>query len=168
MKYEFKKPYNDENLTWNEKTGHYELTLEYVKDNFEITFKDDGVLKKRISKNSRKIYNFIYARGNSANKEIVDFVLNNSLNGRRFLLNVLHEQMEADLETAYNDLSSIPAINTATGQVIDRNQLVLNQISVDAEQIIQDSKGYFGFPIIYQGQLPYYYFIFFRNAKESL
>ena len=168
MEYKFKKPYNDEKLVWNEQTNRYELTIEYVSNLFDNTFKDTGVLAKRITKNSRKIYNFIYARANSHNKEIIDFVLNNSENGRNFLIAVLTEQIEADLETGFNDLSSIPAVNTATGQVIDRNQLVLNQISVDAEQIVQSSANYFGFSIIYTAPLPYYYFLFFRKAKEQL
>ena len=168
MEYKFTKPYSDEKLTWNNQTNRYELTLEYVTNLFDNTFKDTGVLAKRITKNSRKIYNFIYARANSHNKEIIDFVLNNTENGRKFLIDVLTEQMEADIETGFNDLSSVPAVNTATGQVMDRGQLVLNQISVDAEQIVQSSANYFGFSIVYSAPYPYFYFLFFRNAKEQL
>ena len=44
------KPISDEVMKFNEMSGRYELTIEYVKDNFAITFQNDKVLKERIKK----------------------------------------------------------------------------------------------------------------------
>ena len=55
----FIKPYPDQFLKWSEDTKRYELTLEYVKNELDIHFRDDDMTQKRIKQNSRKIYNFI-------------------------------------------------------------------------------------------------------------
>lgn len=147
------QPYSDDKLVFNQ--DKYELAFEYVKSMFDINFRNDDELKRRIAKNSRKIYNFIYYRIHSANRLIAETLLNNTEQGRKFLLDVLTEQFEADNESGYNDLSSVAPINVANGQVIDRNLLYQNQISVDAEQIIDRNVEYFGINIMYQAPLPY-------------
>lgn len=149
-----RKPYDDEKLIFNQNSGRYELTVGYVKANFGNNFFNDEVLKKRIGKNSRKIYNFINSRSYSANLTAVSFCLNHTEEGRKFLLEVLAEQMEADLETGYNDISSQPAINFASGQVIPREQQILNQITVDTENLIYKSALYFGFDLVTLAPLP--------------
>lgn len=164
MKLDLIKPYDDDKLVFNQETGRYELTFEFVKKTFEINFKDDDTLKKRITKNSRKIYNLILYRCYTANKPVVDMALNRTENGRKFLFDVLLEQFEADNETGFNDLSSTPAINYTNGSVIDRNLQYANQISVDAEQIIDRNAEYFGFNILYQGQLP---LVLYKLANEG-
>lgn len=156
------KPYPDNDLTWNEKTKQYELTLQYCKDNFDDNFRDDGVLQKRIIKNSRKIYRFIYYHVASFNKRVVDVVLNGTQEGRDFLKEILSVQMEADIETGFNDLSSTPAINLGNGKDIDRNELYRNQICVDAEQVFDTSDRWFGFRIGYQAPFPAIYFVHFK------
>lgn len=147
------QPYSDDKLIFNQ--DKYELAFEYVKSLFEVNFKDDAELHRRIVKNSRKIYNFIFYRIHSANKVIVETLLNHTEQGRKFLLDVLTEQFDADNESGYNDLSSVAPINVSNGQVIDRNLLYQNQISVDAEQIIDRNAEYFGINIMYQAPLPY-------------
>ena len=147
-------PYSDDVLAYNTDTAQYELTLNYVKGLFGNNFVDDGVLEKRIKKNSRKIYNVIHARINNLNRVAVNFLLSKTQEGRNYIKDILVEQMEADIESGFNDLSSTPAINVSNGQTIDRNLLVQNQISVDAEQILLSSPQYFGFNILYQGQFP--------------
>ena len=158
MKLNPRKPYDDPKMYFDEEEGRYVLTIECAKDLFPNNFRDDGVLLKRLKKNSRKIYNFIHYRGASVNREVVDFLLNRTEEGRKFLYAVLTEQMEADVETGYNDLSSSPAVNVSNGQVIDRELLAQNQISVDAEQIINDSASYFGVSIVLRTQFPWAYF----------
>ena len=153
------KPYSDETLTYNETTSQYELTMEYVKDNFEVTFKNDEVLKKRIKKNSRNIYRFIINRGHTANSEVIKFLLNKTEEGRRFLIEVLSTQMEADLASGYNDMGDTPAVNLNNGQVIDRAELIRNQVSVNTEELINNSASYFGISIIYQAPYPYGLFL---------
>lgn len=156
------QPYSDNDLTWNESTHQYELTLQYCKANFEDNFRDDGVLQKRIQKNSHKIYRFIKYRVYSRNRPIVNNVLNNTQEGREFIKEMLSAQMEADIETGFNDLSSTPAVNVANGQIIDRNELYRNQICVDAEQIFDSSDDYFGFRIGYQAAFPPIYFVLLK------
>lgn len=158
MKLKIVEHYDDDKLVWNTETRRYELSIEYVKTHFDINFRDDKVIKQRLSKNSRKIYNVIYARSHTANKAVIDLCLNRSENGREFLFDVLLEQFEADNEYGFNDLSSAPAINLSNGSVIDRNLLYQNQISVDAEQILDRNAEYFGINILYQGVLPIIYY----------
>ena len=160
-----RQPYNDEVMTYNENTGRYELTIEYVKDNFTINFRDDRTLKERIKKTSRKIYNVIFARSNSANKQVIDFMLNRTLQGRVFLHDLFYEQLEADLQTGFNDLSSMPAINYANGNVIPREEQIRNQISVDTEQILDRSVEYFGINLLYSSTFPFYVYNFVEKNK---
>lgn len=159
------KPYNDEVLVFNELTGRYELTMQYVKNNFDISFANDKVLKERITKNSRKIYNVIYARSNSANKSVVEFMLHRTLQGRVFIHDLLFEQIEADLQSGYNDLSNMPAINYAKGNIIPREEQIRNQISVDTEQILDRSQQYFGINILYSSTYPFYVYNFVEKNK---
>lgn len=156
------KPYTDNKLEWDEKTQQYSLTLEYCKNEFENTFADDGVLQKRIKKNTRKIYRYIYSHINSYNKPVVDGVLSKTQEGRDFILEMLSIQMEADIETGFNDLSNTPAINLSNNQVLDRNELIRNQICVDAEQVFDSSDRYFGFRLGYQSWYPYSFFTYYR------
>lgn len=159
MKLNIKEPYDDDKMRFDNSAKRYVLTLEYAKAEFPDTFRDDGVLSKRLNKNSRKVYDFIYYRGASCNRSVVEFLINRTEQGREFILQVLAAQMEADAESGYNDLSSTPAINVSNGQVIDRNLLAQNQICVDAEQIIDGSASYFGQSIVSRTQFPFYYFV---------
>lgn len=159
------KPISDEVMKFNEMSGRYELTMEYVKDNFAITFQNDKVLKERIKKTTRKIYNVIYARSNTANKGVIDFMLHRTLQGRVFIHDLLFEQIEADLQSGFNDLSSMPAINYANGQIIPREEQIRNQISVDTEQILDRSEEYFGINIMYASAFPFYVYNFVEKNK---
>ena len=159
------QPYTDDRLEWNEDTKRYELTIAYFKAHFPNNFNDDQTLLNRIRKNSRKIYNFIKYRGYSMNWKVAEFLINRTQQGREFILEVLTEQMEADNESGYNDLSSTPALNASNGQFIDRELLYANQISVDAEQLIENSASYFGVSIVSRSLYPYPYGQLWRNNQ---
>lgn len=156
------QPYSDSALEWNAEMQQYVLTIEYFKNNFDSVFADDGELVKRLKKNSRLIYRFIRNRTYSRNRPIVDKVLKNTQEGRNFIKEMLTTQIEADAETGFNDLSSTPAINVANGQVLDRHELERNQVSVDTEQVFDDSDAYFGFRIGYQAAFPPIYFMLLK------
>lgn len=165
MELKITTPRNDENMEFDETSNRYVLTLEYAKAHFPNVFRDDQVLKQRLIKNSRKIYDFIHYRGYSGNRKVVDFLLNRTAEGRDFLLQALSTQMEADAQSGYNDLSQAPAVNVATGQVIDREVLANNQICVDAEQIIENSASWFGVPITYRARYPWRLFLLAGEGK---
>lgn len=167
MKLTVISPYDDNKLVYNKQTARYELTKEYIKDEFENTFKDDNTLQQRIKKNTRKVYNYLLYRTCTPNKEVVDFVLNQTKEGRAFLLDLLSEQMEADLESGYNSMSSIPAINYASGRITPREEQQRNQLTVDAEQIVERNANYFGFNLFYQSSFPFSYFQFMRANKKE-
>ena len=150
----FTQPRTDEFLKWNDESQRYELTLQFVKNELEVHYADDAVLERRIKKNSRKIYNYIKYHSYSGNSYYIDVLLNKTEEGRKFLKDVLLEQLEADNETGFNDLSSQPAVNISSGQVIDRDELQRNQISVDTEQIIESSARYFGINICLMAPFP--------------
>lgn len=156
--------YDDEKLQFNEKTGRYELTIQYCKENFDSTFKNDGVLTRRIKLNSQVVYNYIALHVATVNKPVVSFLLNRTQEGRDFLLEVLSAQMYADIQTGYNDLLFQPTINFQ-GQDKDRTQVRLNALCVAAEQAFEESDNYFGVRISYQGQFPTPYFVFVRNYQ---
>lgn len=154
--------YDDKDLVWSEKTGRYELTPEYCKDNFESTFKSDAVLKRRISLNSRIVYNYILTHGATVNKPVVSFLLDRTQEGRNFLLELLSAQMYADIQTGYNDLLYQPPINY-NGNDKDREMVKNNQLCPAAELIYEESDTYLGVRLGYQGQYPWPLFVLLRS-----
>lgn len=155
-------PYDDEKLKFNERTSRYELTVQFCKEQFDSTFKDDAILERRIKLNTQTVYNFIYSRVASVNKPVVSFLLNRSVEGREFILELLTAQMYADVQTGYNDLLYQPAVNF-NGQDKDRMNIQLNAVCVATEQIFNSSDNYFGIRLAYQAQFPYAYFLLVRN-----
>ena len=160
--FKFINNYDDNNLKWNENTGRYELTIQYCKNNFETTYKNDGVLERRIKLNSQVVYNYIALRVATVNKPVVNFLLNKTQQGRDFLLELLSAQQYADIQTGYNDLLFQPAINF-NGNDKDRNLIKQNALCVAAEQILNESDNYFGVRLTYQGQFPWPFFALIRN-----
>ena len=156
------KPYDDDNLVFNEKTGRYELTIQYLKDNFGSSYKNDGEATRRIKLNSQVVYYYINLHTASFNRQVVNFLLNKTEQGRAFLLELLSAQQYADLQTGYNDLMFNPAVSF-TGQDKDRNEIRRNSLCVAAEDIFNSSASYFGFPLGYQGVLPSIFYVWSRQ-----
>ena len=150
--------YDDDKLVYNSSTDHYELSMEYVRNQFGENFQDDAVMQKRITKNSRRVYNYIYTRGHHSNKYVVAFLLKRTSEGRKFLFDALSAQMEADAENGFNDLTLNPSINVINGQRVERADLRANLLSVDTEEIIDGSARYFGVSIVAQVPYPFPYF----------
>lgn len=165
MKYlTFIKPQSTDELDYDAKSHQYLLKIEYVKDQINVNYGDDEILKQRIKENTRLIYRYIKNHVHSYNRNLVNNVIENTKEGQEFIKEMLLTQLEADNETGYNDLSKSPAINIASNQVIDRNELYRNQVCVDVEQIFDDSDAYFGFRIGYQSPLPGYLFVYLRKG----
>lgn len=160
------KPKDDDNLKFNPNTGRYELTLEYCKNNFDATFKNDQILQRRIKLNTQVVYTYINLHVASVNKGVVAFLLHRTQEGRDFLLELLSAQMYADIQTGYNDLLYQPAVNF-NGQDKDRNQIKTNALCVAAEQVFEESDNFFGIRIGYQGQFPTQLFIFVRQYQDD-
>ena len=156
-------PYDDNSLQFNQDSGRYELTTKYCRANFTINFADDGILERRIKKNTRNVYSFIFSRVATTNKQVVDFMLKRTEEGRKFLLDILSAQMEADIDSGYNDLAMTSPVNLSNGQVIPREEIKRNQVSVATEQIFENSDDYFGFRLGYTGMFPAWLFMFVRN-----
>ena len=157
------KPYDDDNLVFNETTGRYELTLQYLKNNFDSSYKNDGVAQRRIKLNSQVVYYYINLHTASFNKQVVNFLLNKTKEGRDFLLELLSAQIYADIQTGYNDLMFNPAVSF-TGQDKDRNEIRKNALCVAAEDVFNSSVDYFGFPIGYQGIFPAIFYVWAREG----
>lgn len=162
--FKFIKPKNDDNLTFNQNTGRYQLTIQYVKDEInDHPYKDDAETKRRIKLNSRVVYDYINLKVATVNKTVVWFLLHNTQEGRDFLLELLSAQMYADVQTGYNDLLYQPPISYSGGNDKDRAIVKQNLLCPAAEIVFEDSFKYFGFNIEYQGQLPYPYYLLVRN-----
>lgn len=156
-------PYTDDKLVWNAITNQYELAFEFTKEEYPQNFVDDDTLKARIKKNSRVIYNFIKSRVNQYNRPFVDVLLSRTEQGRSFLFEMLRTQFESDVDSGYNDLGNTPAINVANGQVLPREELLRNMVSVATEQVWDNNQSYFGINIGYQSIFPPYYQIMIRG-----
>lgn len=159
------KPYSDNTLNYNETTEQYELTSSYCKDAYDHTFKNDEILQRRIEKNSDKIYDFIFSRVCTANNRVVRKIINETREGREFVRKLLSYQMEADTQTAYNDLTQQPAVNVANGQVIPREELLRNQVTVDVEQLLNNNARYLGINIWYSAPFPPQTLFYFSSRK---
>ena len=160
------RTYNDDVLEWNENTDRYQLTFAYVKTLREKNpYRNDRELKDQIKKTSLRVYNFIASHSNTANRQVVSFLLNKTENGRKFLKEVLTCQMEAEMEYAYNDLVVRPVINAVDGKEGDRDTFRLNAISIETEMLIEDSPNYFGFNICYMGAYPWSLFNMVRQYE---
>ena len=156
------QPYSDDKLEFNEMSKQYQLTIQYCKSLFESTFKNDTILQRRIEKNTDKIYDFIFSRVNSSNVPVVEKILSSTEEGRNFVLKLLVTQMEADVQSGYNDLTLAPAVNVTNGQVIPREELQRNQVVVDVEQLLYSSSRYLGINIWYAAKFPPYFLMYLK------
>lgn len=149
------KPETDEKMEWNEEQEQFILTRAYCKQTFDLAYRDDGTLDKRRKKNSRVVYNALRDRFNSDNIAMGFYLINNTEGGRKFILDVLTEQMEADIQNGYNDLGVTSPINVANGQVIDKNAIRMNMLCQSAEMLVDNPKLYFPFNIFMSFPYPW-------------
>lgn len=152
MKLEFIKPYTDEQLYYNEITGKYQLTRNYCLNLIGGNpYQDDATLDKRILLNTRVVYSYILTMGNSNNKRYNRCLLEYTKGGRKILKEVLSAQFLADAETGYNDLIKQLPINFDTYKVLERNAMLKNLLSVEAQNILENSKNdLYGYNLISQ------------------
>jgi len=156
-----KNPYDDEVLVFNNETGRYELTLEETKKLFDVMpTKNDSILRRRIKDNSRLIYQYLVNHSCTANRQVINFMINRTEQGRKFIHDVLIAQIESDLEFGTNSLGKIPTVNIQSGQVADRYAVRENMVCLNAESVIDDSVNYFGFNICYMQPYPSGIFMF--------
>lgn len=139
------EPYTDKDMEWD--GNRYVLTIAYIKDNFEVTYKDDGTLDKRRALNSKIVYKELKKRLNPNNVDYAMHVFNETAEGRRFILDVLSEQMQADLKNGYNDMGYMSPIDFAKGQAMDKNDIEKNLLCPSAEDIVDVSTDYFPFNV---------------------
>lgn len=159
----FKKPYDDKSLIYNSDTERYQLTREFCKANYDITLKSDLALDREIERNTDNVYDFIFSRVNTNNMKTVQFILNNTEEGRNFILKLLSYQMEANLESGFNSTGKIPLVNAANGQIISREEVARNQVTVEVERLLLNSNLYLGVNIFYQGTFPAYYINLYKE-----
>ena len=162
------EPRNDNDLEFNKETEKYQLTLAYVKNLFdgEVPFRTDGITKKRINDTSSLVYSYLHTHCYSANRSVVNLLLNRTEAGRQFLLDVLTSQFLADAEYGYNDIVRRPALNSATNNILDRDQIRANSISLETQMKIEDSISYFGINLTYMGMFPPYLLNLARKYED--
>jgi hypothetical protein len=160
------EPINDNKLVYNEKTKQYELTLEEVKEHFEISFNDDKVLEQRIKKNSRAVYLYIKTIGNPANDKLVKWFITYTEEGREYIYDALMSQIEADLTTGFNSIVDQPRINLKTGHIIPEDEFVKSIVSVGTMQILESSEAYVGINLLYRAKLPWVYWAIMRGGRN--
>ena len=163
----YTEPKSDDVLEWNETTGRYQLTLAYIKTLCDaLPYKNDSIAKRKIKQNSLRVYQYIANHTNSVNRLVINFLLNTTEQGRKFLIECLTAQMEADMDYGYNDLFVRPVINAQTGQEGNRIVYDENAISLETESIINDSANYFGFNLCVLFPLPWHLFDLARKYED--
>lgn len=151
-------PYSDEKMLYNEETKQYELSIAWVKSEFGNPFADDGVLQKRIMRNTRKVYNYIFSCSNSANRKIITAIISHTEEYREFIYDALFSQIEADLASGYNDQDLyVPK------DLNERYLQYVNEVSIMTKNIIDNSKGYGGINLISAALLPTSVFLEFMG-----
>ena len=163
MKYTiYEKPYKDKDIEFDETLGLYVLTKSYAKDNFEITYRDDAVLGRRLKKISRAIHLYLMWKTAPENKQVVDFFLHKTEEGMKYLKEAMTCALEADLESGYYSLSQQAPIE----QGIDRDMQRVNRIDIQTEDVLNDSESYFGFNLLVQFPFPFAVFNFVQNMMR--
>ncbi len=147
------EPKTDNDLEWV--NDQWVLTKAFIKGHYDIAYKDDQTLDRRRQKNTRVVYSVIMARIAQTNVPLAKWVLGNTQEGKTFMRDILAEQMEADLLYAYNDLGLTSAVNTASGQTIDRKEIEKNLLCPNAEMMVESSTNYFPFNLFMQYQYPW-------------
>jgi len=151
----FSNPYNDETMYYDIKTHRYVLCLSYAKSLVGNAYNDDGVMDKRLKEISLNVYNFIYSQGHTSNKKYTKLFLNATENGRNLLIEALGAQLSADAENGYNDMVKQNPIDFNSGNVIDRDKIIYNQVCIQCQKIIENSPSDLdGYQIVCQ--IPYY------------
>lgn len=143
------EPYNDNKMNFNASSGMYELTLQVVKANFEITTNDDEALTKRIKKNSRVVYNFISRYAKGSNLGVVYKLIEHTEEYRKWIYDALMCQMEADLLTGRNSMGDLPPTN--------RDEFDLQGVATltqDTQTILYDGIRYGGINLLFAGSFP--------------
>lgn len=130
-------------MTFDSDVERYVLTLSHVKQELEIPFRDDGVTERRLKKNSRIVYQYIYSHSFSANSKIIKYLINNTASGKRFIYDLLFTQFEADCESGYNDIGIQPYIDAKSKQAIEHDKIEENMLSAQTLQIIESCSTYF-------------------------
>lgn len=157
------KPYSDDSLKYDESLGRYLLTREYCKSAFDFTLKNDLVLDREIERNTDNVYDYIFSRVNTLNQQLVNFLLTKTEEGRGFMLKLLSYQMEANMESGFNSTGKIPLVNASNGQILPREEVMRNQVSVEVERLLNNSNLYLGVNIFYQGTYPPYFLNLYRG-----
>lgn len=151
------KPKNDKDMIYDTEMGLYKLTSSYAKKEFEITYRDDNVLGRRLKKISRATHTYLMWKSAPENKQVIDFFLHRTEEGRNFVKAILTSALEADLESGYYSLSQQAPIN------FDRQKQMENRVDVQTESIINDSERYVGFNLFVQFPFPFILFNFVQN-----
>lgn len=133
------KPYDDEYLVYNKLLHRYILTERVLTElGGDDIYAFDTAKRQRVLKDiSNSVYNFIYLRGNSKNRDYIEYILATSKEARELIKQALISQLNADLDSGINDIKKVSPINPQTYQTINRDELARNMVCVECEAILQ-------------------------------
>lgn len=133
------KPFNDDYMVYNTLLHRYVLTENVITQlGGDDVYALDQAKRNRILLDiSNSVYNFIYSRTNSHNRDFIELILATSLEARELIKQALISQLNADIESGINDIKKIAPINPQTYQTIKREELANNMVCVECENIIQ-------------------------------
>lgn len=129
------EPYDTELMVYDKSFHRYYLTLNAI-ISLGGSYSNDIIATQRLKEITNNVYLFIYTTANQSNRYYNEFLISCTEDGRQLIQDTLFEQLRADLESRQNDIVKQPAIDFSKGLVIDRNEIIRNRISVNAEAVL--------------------------------
>lgn len=132
-------------MIFNEEARRYELEPADVEDN---VYRSPAEQKRALRRQSRSLYQWIYANINRANKIIVDELLQNDPEYVRAIREALIDCYEADSEVGFSDLKYQFGDGAS---YIDEHEMVSKLIPASAKAILRSISSESGHNIFYAG-----------------
>lgn len=131
-------PKNDNYMVYNKLTHRYILTSNVITElGGDEVYDFDQKKRDRVLKDvSNSVYNFIYSRTHSNNRNYIEYILATNEEARELIKQAMISQLSADIESGVNDIKKIAPVNPQTYQTINRDEIARNMVCVECENII--------------------------------
>lgn len=99
---------------------------------------DETYTNRQLDSISRSVYNWAYARANSKNKNLIEYLF--AFEMADVIKEAIMSQLEADISQGINDVKNIHGVNVETGATMNRKELAQISISLEAQQILLNAR----------------------------
>lgn len=95
-------------------------------------------VNRQLDSISRSVYNWAYARANSMNKNLIEYLF--AFEMADVIKEAIMAQLEADVSQGFNDVKNIHGTNAETGMIMNRRELAQMSICLEAQQILLNAR----------------------------